>query len=238
MSKPTKILIVDDEPAIVDMLAFTIEQGGFLSLMAENTQQAHAIIQRNRPDLVLLDWMLPGQSGIEFTKLLRQDASTCDLPIIMVTARDSNLDKAQGLEHGADDYITKPFSPRELLARIQAVLRRVVQLPASKVFEIAGLHLDLESHLVSVNGNTQKLSPTEFSLLHFFMLHPERVYSRNQLIDGVWGKNVCVEERTVDVHVKRLRDVLSVLDHSTLIQTVRGSGYRFSNWTCAQPSRQ
>lgn len=228
MSKITKILVVDDEPAVREMVVFALEQGGFDVIEAEDAPQARTRILQDQPDLVLLDWMLPGQSGIEFAKSLRANDKTRNLAVIMLTARGSNLEKVQGLEQGADDYITKPFSPRELIARIKAVLRRTAVLSDADILEINGLRLDPSSHRVFVGDEVLVLGPTEFRLLQFFMSNPERVYSRGQLIDYVWGKNIYVEERTVDVHIRRLRKALSGSDHSRYVQTVRGAGYRLS----------
>ncbi len=223
-----KILIVEDEPAIQELLVFNVMQAGFQALRAENAESAWQQIRESVPHLILLDWMLPGTSGIVFAKQLRSDALTRDIPIIMLTARGEERDKILGLESGADDYITKPFSPRELMARIRAVLRRhVSQLPDETV-TINDLELSPESHRVTAKGFVIEVGPTEFRLLHFFMTHAERVHSRTQLLDQVWGTQVFVEERTVDVHIRRLRAVLEPFGLDGLIQTVRGSGYRFS----------
>lgn len=223
-----KILIVEDEPAIAELLAFNVVQAGFYALRAENAEAAWQQIRQYAPDLILLDWMLPETSGVVLAKQLRADARTCDVPIIMLTARGDERDKVLGLESGADDYITKPFSPRELMARIRAVLRRHIPAMPDEVVAAGGLELSPISHRVTAHGASIELGPTEFRLLQFFMTHTERVYSRTQLLDQVWGTQVFVEERTVDVHIRRLRAALepSKLEH--LIQTVRGSGYRFS----------
>ena len=223
-----QILVVEDERPIREMLAFGLRRAGFEVVEAEDTREARARIADRRPDLVLVDWMLPDMSGLELTRALKKDKDTRDVPIILLTARAEEQDKVNGLEGGADDYITKPFSPRELLARIQAVLRRAAPAGAEDIMEVQGLKLDDSSHRVSAAGREIALGPTEYRLLHFFMTHPERVYSRSQLLDRVWGGNVYVEERTVDVHIRRLRKALEGFDADRLIQTVRGAGYRFS----------
>ena len=226
--KEHTLLIVEDEPAIREMLAFSLEQAGFHLLMAESAQQARHRLADVRPDLIVLDWMMPEESGVEFAKYLKVDESTGDIPIIMLTARGEEEDKIRGLEAGADDYVTKPFSPRELIARIKAVLRRVSPGASEENIEFNGLIMDNQAHRVSINGQSVDVGPTEFRLLNFLMSHPERVYSRSQLLDRVWGNNVYVEERTVDVHIRRLRKVLEQTRHDRYIQTVRGVGYRFS----------
>ena len=223
-----KILIVDDEPAIREMVRFSLESAGFEVTEAGYADQARNQIADNRPDLMLLDWMLPGRSGLEHSLELRRDPATRGLPIIMLTARNEEHDKVKGLDTGTDDYITKPFSPRELVARIKAVLRRSLAASDGRQVEIEGLHLDRESHRVSINGQVVDIAPTEFRLLEFFMTHRDRVFSRAQLLDQVWGDKVYVEERTVDVHIRRLRIILQDSEHDRLIQTVRGVGYRFS----------
>ncbi|OGA28424.1 MAG: phosphate regulon transcriptional regulatory protein PhoB [Betaproteobacteria bacterium RIFCSPLOWO2_12_61_14] len=223
-----KILIVEDEPAIQELLAFNVTQAGFQALRAEDADSAWQQIRNSMPDLILLDWMLPNTSGVILAKQLRSDARTKDIPIIMLTARGEERDKVLGLESGADDYITKPFSPRELMARIRAVLRRHVPQMPDEVVAAGGLELLPASHRVTARDATIELGPTEFRLLHFFMTHAERVYSRTQLLDQVWGTQVFVEERTVDVHIRRLRAALEPAEMDSLIQTVRGSGYRFS----------
>ncbi|HEX5336951.1 MAG TPA: phosphate regulon transcriptional regulator PhoB [Gallionella sp.] len=223
-----KILIVEDEPAIQELLAFNVVQAGFQALRADDADSAWQQIRNASPDLILLDWMLPETSGVALAKQLRADARTCDIPIIMLTARGDERDKIMGLESGADDYITKPFSPRELMARIRAVLRRHIPVMPDEAVVAGGLELSPVSHRVTANGAPIELGPTEFRLLHFFMTHAERVYSRTQLLDQVWGTQVFVEERTVDVHIRRLRAALEPSGMDNLIQTVRGSGYRFS----------
>jgi len=223
-----KILIVEDEPAIQELLAFNVMQAGFQALRAEDGDSAWQQIRGNVPDLILLDWMLPNTSGVILAKQFRADARTKDIPIIMLTARGEERDKILGLESGADDYITKPFSPRELMARIRAVLRRHVPAMPDETVSSGGLELSSTTHRVSAKGKGIELGPTEFRLLHFFMTHAERVYSRTQLLDQVWGTQVFVEERTVDVHIRRLRAALEPVEMDNVIQTVRGSGYRFS----------
>jgi two-component system phosphate regulon response regulator PhoB len=225
------ILVVEDEPAIQELVCCNLELAGHSTLRAQNAEQALAMMRTALPDLVVLDWMLPGMSGIEFARRLRADRRTQDIPLIMLTARAEERDKLQGLETGADDYLTKPFSPRELTARIKAVLRRRAPQATDDVVGIAGLSLDPVSHRVSGNGTPLALGPTEFRLLHFLMTHPERVYSRAQLLDQVWGDHVFIEERTVDVHIRRLRKALEPTGHDRLVQTVRGAGYRFSAGT-------
>ena len=223
-----KILIVEDEPAIQALLVFNVIQAGFQALRAEDAISTWEQIGSNMPDLILLDWMLPNTSGVVLAKQLRSDPRTMGIPIIMLTARGEERDKVLGLESGADDYITKPFSPRELMARIRAVLRRhVPQIPEGTV-SAGELELSTITHRVTARGQAIDLGPTEFRLLHFFMTHLERVYSRTQLLDHVWGTQVFVEERTVDVHIRRLRAAMEPLGMDRLIQTVRGSGYRFS----------
>ena len=223
-----KILIVEDEPAIQELLAFNVMQAGFQALRAEDAESAWQQIRGTVPDLILLDWMLPNTSGVILAKQFRADARTKDIPIIMLTARGDERDKILGLESGADDYITKPFSPRELMARIRAVLRRHIPAMPDETVSAGELELSPATHRVSVKGKGIELGPTEFRLLHFFMTHPERVYSRTQLLDQVWGTQVFVEERTVDVHIRRLRAALEPVEMDNVIQTVRGSGYRFS----------
>jgi len=225
---PANILLVEDEPAIQELIAFNLTQAGHHVLRASTAEAALTLVKNALPDLVLLDWMLPGISGIEVAKRLRADERTRHVPIIMLTARSDEQDKIVGLETGADDYITKPFSPRELLARIKAVLRRRAPQMTDDTVEIRGLKLDPVTHRVSGAEAPIDLGPTEFRLLHFFMTHPERVHSRSQLLDQVWGDHVFVEERTVDVHIRRLRSALEPTGHDALIQTVRGTGYRFS----------
>lgn len=232
MSDPT-ILIVDDEPAIRDMIGITLDLAGFNSMSAETAHQAHVAIVDSRPDLVLLDWMLPGGSGIELARRLKRDELTSTLPIIMLTAKTSEDNKVQGLDVGVDDYVTKPFSPRELVARIKAVLRRSSGNQQDKVIRVFDLQLDPSSHRVTIEENPVDMGPTEFKLLKFFMSHQEKVFSRDHIQDQVWGGNVYLEERTIDVHIRRLRKALSSIENTSinyarLIQTVRGAGYRFS----------
>lgn len=227
MSSTKKVLIVDDEAPIREMIAVALEMAGYECLEAENANQAHAIIVDSKPDMVLLDWMMPGTSGVDFARRLRKDELTADMPIIMLTAKGEEENKIKGLESGADDFITKPFSPRELVARLKAVLRRTTPKGVEEPVSVDGLTLDPISHRVSAEGNPIELGPTEFRLLQFFMTHQDRAYSRGQLLDMVWGGNVYVEERTVDVHIRRLRKALGER-HDYLVQTVRGTGYRFS----------
>jgi two-component system phosphate regulon response regulator PhoB len=225
---PGKILIVEDEQAIRDMVSLALRNAGYECLEAEDTLQAQAAIITHTPDLVLLDWMLPGTSGVDYARQLRREKLTRHLPVIMLTARAEEHDKIKGLETGADDYITKPFSTRELLARIKSLLRRSAPQTVDTSVEISGLQLDPVTHRVQANGRKIELGPMEFKLLHFFMTHPERVHSRERILDSVWGGNVYVEERTVDVHIRRLRKALTLTGHDALIQTVRGAGYRLS----------
>ena len=222
-----KILVVEDEQAIREMIVFHLSRAGFDVIEAVDCRQAREAIVDNRPDLALIDWMLPDMSGLELTRMLKRDSDYDDLAIIMLTARAEERDKVTGLEGGADDYITKPFSPRELVARIQAVLRRAGN-PSDDIVSAGVLELDSAGHRVLSQGKEIKLGPTEYRLLNFLMKHPERVYSRTQLLDRVWGANVYVEERTVDVHVRRLRKALAETSADEYIQTVRGAGYRFS----------
>lgn len=227
------ILIVDDEPAIRDMVSITLDLAGFKSISAANALEAHISIIDHKPDLVLLDWMLPGGTGIELARRLRRDAVTSNIPIIMLTAKTSEDNKVQGLSEGVDDYVTKPFSPRELVARIKTVLRRVHGKQKDKVLGVFDLQLDPTSHRVSIEDRPIDIGPTEFRLLKFFLQNQEKVFSRDHIQDSVWGANVYLEERTIDVHIRRLRIALSAMedaaiDYSRLIQTVRGAGYRFS----------
>ena len=223
-----QILLVEDEKPIRDMIAFGLRRAGFEVAEAEDCAQARAKIADNRPDLLLVDWMLPDMSGLELTRQLKRDKGTQEVPVIMLTARADESDKVSGLEGGADDYVTKPFSPRELLARIRAVLRRSSPGGIEETVEAEGLALDQAGHRVMAGDVSIPLGPTEYRLLSFFMTHPERVYSRSQLLDRVWGGNVYVEERTVDVHIRRLRKALEDHGYDRFIQTVRGAGYRFS----------
>lgn len=222
------ILVVEDEPSIQELIAATLQHAGHRALRADSAEEAVRLVNETLPDVVLLDWMLPGMNGVQYARRLRSEERTRDLPIIMLTARGEEHDKVAGLEAGADDYLTKPFSPRELLARIKAVLRRRAPQMTEDCVEVDGLRIDPVTHRVSGNGQTLDLGPTEFRLLHFFMTHPERVHSRSQLLDQVWGDHIFVEERTVDVHIRRLRASLEATRHDGLIQTVRGTGYRFS----------
>ncbi len=230
-----KILVVDDEAPIRDMLRVALEMAEYTVLEAGDAQNAHSLVVDQSPDLILLDWMLPGTSGIELARRLKRNEVTQDIPIIMLTAKGEEDNKIQGLDVGADDYITKPFSPRELVARLKAVLRRTEPNTAHEPIRVEGLLLDPSSHRVSINETPLNMGPTEYRLLEFFLTHQERVYSRSQLLDHVWGGNVYVEERTVDVHIRRLRKALSIQGHERFIQTVRGAGYRFSN-KIAQPN--
>jgi two-component system phosphate regulon response regulator PhoB len=228
MSSAKQILVVEDERPIREMIAFGLRRAGFEVREAADARSGRAEVANKLPDLLLVDWMLPDTSGLEFTRALKRDRETREVPIIMLTARAEEGDKVAGLEGGADDYITKPFSPRELLARINAVLRRALPAEGSERIDIEGLVLDQSSQRVSAGERTVALGPTEYRMLAFFMTHPERVYTREQLLDRVWGGNVYVEERTIDVHIRRLRKALEEYGFDRLIQTVRGSGYRFS----------
>ncbi|MEY2633625.1 MAG: hypothetical protein RIR00_2279 [Pseudomonadota bacterium] len=228
-----QILVVEDEPAIQELIAANLQLAGHRVLRADDAEAALRLVREAVPDAILLDWMLPGLSGLQLARRLRSEERTRDVPIIMLTARSEEVDKVAGLEAGADDYVTKPFSPRELLARIKAVLRRRAPQMTEDVVAVEGLRLDPITHRVSAGEQPVPLGPTEFRLLHFFMTHPERVHSRSQLLDQVWGDHVFVEERTVDVHIRRLRGSLEASGHDRLIQTVRGSGYRFSTQPAA-----
>ena len=223
----SKILIVEDETPIREMIAFHLARAGYDTIEAEDCRRAREMLANERPDLALIDWMLPDMSGLELTRMLKRDNEYEDLAIIMLTARADEFDKVSGLEGGADDYVTKPFSPKELVARIQAVLRRSA-VSAADVIKAGTIELDPAGHRVTADGSNVPLGPTEYRLLKFFMTHTDRVYSRTQLLDRVWGANVYVEERTVDVHVRRLRKALSASGADDYIQTVRGAGYRFS----------
>ena len=222
---PATVLIVEDEPAILELVAVNLEHAGYETLRAASAEDANRLLSDILPDVVLLDWMLPGQSGVALARRLRNDARTRELPLIFLTARAEEPDKIAGLEAGADDYITKPFSTKELVARIRAVLRRRKPQHGDTPVEIAGLRLDPVAHRVTGNGEILNFGPTEFRLLHYLMTHPNRVYARAQLLDEVWGDHVFIEERTVDVHIRRLRAGLAPTGHDTLIETVRGSGY-------------
>jgi two-component system, OmpR family, phosphate regulon response regulator PhoB len=219
------VLVVEDEPQIQELVAVNLEHLGHKVLRAASAEEAESSIRATLPDVVVLDWMLPGESGLAFARRLRSDERTRDLPILMLTARAMEQDKISGLEAGADDYLTKPFSPRELAARIKAVLRRRAPQLSGDAVEIEGLRLDPASHRVTAGGERVELSPAEFRLLHFLLAHPGRVYSRAQLLDQVWGDHVYIEERTVDVHIRRLRKALEPTGHDRMIDTVRGAGY-------------
>jgi two-component system phosphate regulon response regulator PhoB len=221
-------LVVEDEQPIRDMVAFGLRRAGFDVLEAADSRAARAQLADRRPDLMLIDWMLPDMSGLELTRLIKRDKETAEIPIIMLTARALEQDKVAGLDSGADDYVTKPFSARELVARIHAVLRRGAGAAGGDTLEIEGLTIDQASHRVSVGERTVSLGPTEYRLLQFFSTHPDRVFTRAQLLDRVWGGNVYVEERTIDVHIRRLRKALEEHGYDRFVQTVRGSGYRFS----------
>ena len=223
------ILVVDDDPAIREMVKLALTGGGYQVQEAGNALDARQAVSNKAPDLILLDWMMPGQSGFDFASALRRDPAHKHIPVIMLTARDQEEDKVSSLEAGADDYIAKPFSVAELLARIKAVLRRTAPDSQAEILAAGVLRLDPTSHRISINDAPLELAPVEFQLLQFFMEHPERVYSRQQLIDRIWGTGVYVGERTIDVHIRRLRQALEPFGHDQLIQTVRGSGYRFSS---------
>jgi len=226
----TTVLIVDDEPDIREILRFALENAKYRTLEAGHAEEARKLILGEAPDLILLDWMLPGRSGLELAQQLKRNQKTRAIPIIMVSAKAEETDRVKGLDAGkADDYITKPFSPRELISRVKAVLRRTLPEQQGEKIEFSGLSLDGASHRVSAEGGRLDIAPTEYRLLHFFMTHPDRAYSRSQLLDQVWGDQVYVEERTVDVHIRRLRKILEPSGHQRLLQTVRGVGYRFSN---------
>jgi two-component system phosphate regulon response regulator PhoB len=224
----TQILVVEDEGAVRELLAATLMGAGYEVVQVPDAHRAREHVSNDTPGLILLDWMLPGMSGLEFAKWMKRDDRLAEIPIIMLTARDDENYKVQGLEAGVDDYVTKPFSTRELLARIKAVLRRA-GADESKIIRVrSGLEIDLTQHRVLADNQPVQVGPTEFKLLHFFMTHQERVYSRSQLLDLVWGRNVYIEERTVDVHIRRLRKALEPFGLESLVQTVRGVGYRFS----------
>jgi two-component system, OmpR family, phosphate regulon response regulator PhoB len=225
----SRILVVEDESAIAELIAINLRHAGYEITLAATADQAQAAVTAVLPDLVLLDWMLPGQSGLALAKQWRAGLRTRDLPVIMLTARAEEADKVSGLDAGADDYLTKPFSTSELLARIRAVLRRKAPEALDTAVEVGGLRLDPATRRVVRGADEVKLGPTEFRLLHFLMTHPERVHSRPQLLDRVWGDHVFIEERTVDVHVKRLREALSTVQCAHLVETVRGAGYRLTH---------
>lgn len=224
----TNILLVEDESAIRDMLALILEQCGFSVQGVGDVHKADRCLKENIPDLILLDWMLPGTSGVEWCRKLKRDRIFANIPIILVSARGEEQDKVRGLDVGADDYITKPFSPKELVARIRAVLRRSSDFKESEQIEWEGMVLSLDEHWLKIDDKTVSLSPTEYRLMEFFMTHPDKVYSRGQLLDQVWGRSSYIEERTVDVHIRRLRKILADFQRADLVQTVRGFGYRFS----------
>ena len=232
MKTSPRVLIVEDEPAIAELLSVNLRHNGFTPIWAEDGEAAQRELGAVLPDVVLLDWMLPGQSGLQLARKWRADPRTKSIPILMLTARGDEPEKVAGLDAGADDYITKPFSTQELLARIRAVLRRRAPEQVAEPIDIGGLALDAATHRVSWQGQPLKLGPTEFKLLHYLMKHAERVHSRTQLLDKIWGDHVVIEERTVDVHVKRLREALG--SASAMVETVRGAGYRFT----AQPVLQ
>jgi two-component system phosphate regulon response regulator PhoB len=233
MKQQPRILIVEDEPAIAELIAVNLRHNGLTPVWAENGEAAQREIDTMLPDAILLDWMLPGASGVQLARRWRADARTRAIPILMLTARGDEPDKIAGLDAGADDYITKPFSTQELLARIRAVLRRRAPDKSEETVSLAGLTLDAAAHRVAWEGQPVKLGPTEFKLLHYLMKHPERVHSRQQLLDRVWGDHVYIEERTVDVHVKRLREALGPA--GVLVETVRGAGYRITAQPVAAP---
>lgn len=222
------VLVVEDEDAIRGMLILVLEQAGFETFAVASAVDAQKILDQSMVDLILLDWMLPGISGAEWARRLKKESVYKDLPIILLTARGEEEDKVKGLEFGADDYITKPFSPKELVARIRAVLRRSGKIQGQAQISLGDLVLDTEQHRLAIGDRQLDVSPTEFRLMHFFMTHPDKVYSRTQLLDQVWGRSVYIEERTVDVHIRRLRKILGEYGREELVQTVRGFGYRFS----------
>ena len=222
------ILIVEDEDAIREMLVMVLDQSNFGSIEATDAEEAQKLLDDKVPDLILLDWMLPGISGVEWARRLKKEPVYKDIPIILLTARGEEEDKIRGLEIGADDYMTKPFSPKELIARIRAVLRRSGKIQGQAQITLGDLILDTEQHRLSISDKQLEVSPTEFRLMQFFMTHPDKVYTRTQLLDQVWGRSVYIEERTIDVHIRRLRKILEEHGREDLVQTVRGFGYRFS----------
>jgi two-component system, OmpR family, phosphate regulon response regulator PhoB len=222
------ILVVEDEDAIRRMLLMVLEQAGFVPIAVADAEEAQKALDDALPDLILLDWMLPGISGVEWARRLKKEPVYRELPIILLTARGEEEDTVKGLEIGADDYITKPFSPKELVARIRAVLRRSGKIQGQAQIVLGDLVMDTDQHRLSISNKQLEVSPTEFRLMHFFMTHPNKVYSRTQLLDQVWGRSVYIEERTIDVHIRRLRKILGEYDREDLVQTVRGFGYRFS----------
>ncbi len=223
-----KILVVEDEDAIREMLVMVLEQANLSVIAVGSAEQARESLADNMVDLIILDWMLPGISGVELARRLKNEPGYKELPIILLTARGEEEDKIRGLEIGADDYVTKPFSPKELIARIKAVMRRSGKLSESGQLSVGDLTLDAEQHKLTIAGRSLEVSPTEFRLMQFFMTNPDKVYSRTHLLDQVWGRSVYIEERTVDVHIRRLRKILAEYGREELIQTVRGFGYRFS----------
>ena len=222
------ILVVDDETSIREMLVISLESAGYNVLQAENAKTAHSLVLDKHPDLILLDWMMPVTTGLELLRRLKRDEMTDHIPVIMLTAKAEESSKISGLDSGADDYLAKPFSPRELLSRVKAILRRVRREELKDIIVVGDLEFDPLEHRISIAGKLINLAPTEFRLLQFFLTHQERVYSRDQILDYVWGKNVYLDERTVDVHIRRLRKAISVAGHDDYVQTVRGAGYRFS----------
>ncbi|MES9812586.1 MAG: phosphate regulon transcriptional regulator PhoB [Candidatus Thiodiazotropha sp.] len=223
-----RILMVEDEPEVRELIRFILEPKGYRVDEADNAQDARRLLSQRNYDLILMDWMLPGRSGLDLTRELRQMARSNTPPVIILTARSEESDKVKGLESGADDYITKPFSPREMLARIKAVLRRNRGDQTERGIEFAGLSIEPSHHIVAIDGTPLHLSPAEYRLLYFFMTHPDRVFSRSQILDQVWGVTASVDERTVDVHIRRLRKQLTPSGHHSFLQTVRSVGYRFS----------
>lgn len=222
------ILIVEDEESILELIAINLHQAGFNPIRSLNAEYAENLIHEALPDLIILDWMLPGMSGVEFAKRVRGNPNTKNIPIIMLTAKSDESNKLKGLDTGADDYMTKPFSPKELIARIKAVLRRKSPELVDEPISIKGLTLDPNKHLLQYNNKTITIGPTEFKLLNFFMKNPDRVFSRNQILDKIWGNKSDIDDRTVDVHIKRLRDTLKISGQESLIKTIRGIGYRLS----------
>lgn len=223
---PATILIVEDEPAIAELVSLHCKHAGYTVKVVHAVLDARDVVDEALPDLIVLDWMLPDKSGIDFARELRKDDRSRDLPILMLTARAAEDDKVRGLEVGADDYVTKPFSPKELIARIKALLRRAAPESSDEPIEVGGLRLEPAAHRVSGNGTELKVGPTEFRMLRFLMSRPDRVMTRQALLDGIWGDHVFIEERTVDVHVRRLRIALEPTGHDALVETVRGGGYR------------
>ena len=221
------ILVIDDEPAIRDMLQIALDAAGFKVVLAEDAKQAYPIIIDTPPDLILLDWMMPGTTGLELLRRLKRDPLTKNVPIIMLTAKAEEGGKVAGLDSGADDYVSKPFSPRELVARIKAVLRRISEDEVKEIIEAGSIRFDPISHCVTIAGEEITLGPTEYRLLHFFLKHQNRVFSRDQILDFVWGANVYLDERTIDVHIRRLRKSIAVAGCDQYVQSVRGAGYRF-----------